>query len=140
MAASKHSGPRRGSLAYRALNCLHALGKSGAVGWKDECGFGQSSRVFDSDIVQQLLVWRLVEVKGNEYSVSTAGLSYLGFAPAAPVSSAPPASGPYAPPKLPLSPQNRPALRVIRPGALDYRSIPSRIGDQIIPHGAKAAA
>ena len=125
MAASKHSGPRRGSLAYRALSCLHALGESGAAGWKEECGFGQSSRVFDSEVIQQLLVWRLVGNNGELYLVTAAGLSYLGFAPATPVNNTPPASGPYVPPRLPLSARNRPALRGMRPGAFDYRDIPS---------------
>jgi len=125
MAASKHNGPRRGSLAYRALSCLHALGESDAAGWKEECGFGQSSRVFDCDVIQQLRVWRLVDGRGDVYLVTAAGRSYLGVAPTTPVNNAPPASGPYVPPKLPLSPRNRPALRGMRPGAFDYRDIPS---------------
>jgi hypothetical protein len=140
MGANKHTGPRRGSFAYRALKCLHAMGFAGAATWKDESAFKQSAREFDCEVVQQLLVWRLVEAKGDLYQVTAAGRSYLGFVDVASAESTSMTPGPYVPPRLPLQPQNRPALRVMRPGALDYRAIPSRMGDQIIPHGAKAVA
>lgn len=40
----------------------------------------------------------------------------------------------------PLSERNRPRIRVMRDGALDYQAIPSRMGDNLVPHKAKAAA
>lgn len=40
----------------------------------------------------------------------------------------------------PLSEGNRPRVRVMREGALDYQSIPSRMGDLLLPHKAKADA
>ena len=45
-----------------------------------------------------------------------------------------------APTPRPLSERNRARVRVLREGALDYQDIPSRIGDQSIPHKAKAGA
>lgn len=40
----------------------------------------------------------------------------------------------------PLSERNRARVAVLREGALDYRAIPSRMGDVLVPHGAKVPA
>jgi hypothetical protein len=45
-----------------------------------------------------------------------------------------------APAPRPLSERNRARVSVLREGALDYQNIPSRIGDQLVPHKAKADA
>jgi len=45
-----------------------------------------------------------------------------------------------APAMRPLSERNRARVTVMREGALDYRAIPSRMGDVLVPHGAKVAA
>lgn len=47
--------------------------------------------------------------------------------------------GPQALPR-PLSERNRARVSVLREGALDYQDIPSRIGDQWVPHKAKVGA
>lgn len=45
-----------------------------------------------------------------------------------------------APAMRPLSERNRARVAVLREGALDYRGIPSRMGDVLVPHGAKVPA
>lgn len=45
-----------------------------------------------------------------------------------------------APVMRPLSERNRARVAVLREGALDYRAIPSRMGDVLVPHGAKVPA
>jgi hypothetical protein len=40
----------------------------------------------------------------------------------------------------PLSERSRARVAVMREGALDYRHIPSRMGDVLVPHGTKAVA
>lgn len=50
------------------------------------------------------------------------------------------ATGRYVAPVRPLAECHRARLPVLREGALDYRDIPSRMGDVLVPHGAKVAA
>ncbi|WP_036170382.1 hypothetical protein [Massilia sp. 9096] len=139
MAANKHTGPRRGSWPYRALGYLHMLGQESLYGWMQESSYEQSARDFQYEVVERLLSWHLVELVNESYRVTSAGRSYLGIVDAA-AAVGDVATSRQAAPQRPLSTQNRPALRVMRPGALHYRDIPSRLGDQVIPHGKKAAA
>jgi hypothetical protein len=55
------------------------------------------------------------------------------------LATAPTSVGPAAV-MLPLAERNRPRVRVMREGALDYQTIPSRMGDVLVPHKVKAAA
>jgi hypothetical protein len=139
MPASKHTGPRRASWPYRALNGLHSLGRETLHGWMQEMSYVQTTRDFQCEVVERLLAWRLVELVDETYRVTSAGRSYLGI-DHVPAAEGDVATARSAPPQRPLSTANRPALRVMRPGALDYLEIPSRLGNQVIPHGTKAVA
>ena len=55
------------------------------------------------------------------------------------IAAAPASVGPAAVMR-PLSERNRPRIRVMREGALDYQAIPSLMGDLLVPHKAKADA
>jgi hypothetical protein len=86
--------------------------------------FLQSRSEFNRDVIQPLLLWKLVARHNDGYCTTGAGLRFLGVlvkeeTPAAP------APGRYVPPRRDLSVTHRPALRVMRPGAFDYREIPS---------------
>lgn len=137
---AKHTGPREGSRAHRALKALHEHGDMYEAAWMIKAAYDHSPSEFYRSVVQPLLGWKLVKEHGISYRVTPAGRACLG------VSDVPDVEpvitpGTYVPPMgRPLSAQYRPGLRVMRPGALDFREIPSRIGEQIIQYGAKAAA
>jgi hypothetical protein len=139
MVRGKDAGPRHRSRAYRALVALSECGSMTVPDWMVMSDFQQSRSEFDRDVALQLAHWKLVKQVGEEYRILDAGLRYLGVLPEE-VDIREPVAGRYVPPRGELSAQYRPALRVMRPGALDYRAIPSRLGDQVIPHGAKAVA
>jgi hypothetical protein len=126
MARGKFSGPRYGSRAYQALFTLHECGEQTEADWMSLTDPKQTRSVFMRDVAQQLLAWGLVAQHGNVYRIREAGLKYLGvFIQEEEAVQRAPAPGRYAPPRRDLSAQHRPALRVTRPGAFDYRDVPS---------------
>ena len=132
MARGKFSGPRHGCRAHRALVVLCDCGAMIAADWMTMSAFPQSPSEFDRDVVQQLLRWKLIGRHGDGYRILDAGLQFLGVlikdeTPGVPV------SGRYVPPRRELSSRHRPVQPVIRPGAFDYRDIPSN-------HAGKAVA
>jgi hypothetical protein len=134
-------GPNAGSRAYLALVELQkAGGKVDAADFMKAAGWVESAGHFERMIVKPLEHFRLVFRRGSMLVLTDSGLAFLGAAGAVPMPEAvvtPPASA-YG--MRPLSARNMPRMAVIRPGSLDYREIPSRMGDLYIPHGAKAAA
>lgn len=132
MAAGKSSrGPRRGSRSYRALAALFE-GPMIQATWMEMSGFDQSRAEFQRDVVQMLLRWQLVAKHGEHYLLLDAGLQYLGVSRQVQDPGAP-APGRYVPPMQPLSARHRHAPCVVRPGAFDYRDIPSRCADIHVP-------
>jgi hypothetical protein len=118
------SGPRHGSRAYRSLVALYQCGAMGEAEWMEMSSFLQSRAEFQRDVVQQLLHWKLIATHQDGHRILEAGLRYLGVLPEEEKPGVP-ATGRYVPPRQDLSARNRPALRVMRPGAFDYRDIPS---------------
>jgi hypothetical protein len=136
-------GPRVDSQGYRALEQLHKLGGEAHITtWMKAAGWTGSIAVFDREIVGALLRFQVVTRPGAQLVLTDSGREHLGVGAAAPAP-APTQDIPltrYVAPMRPLSAKHRPGVRPMRPGALDYRDIPSRMGDKLIPHGAKAAA
>ena len=134
-------GPRAGSRAQSVLVYLQAA-KNGAtqavlarvVAWMG------SPTAFDEEVIGPLVREGFVSKRGQDIVLSQHGILFLN--PPAPQE--PDAvvlvAGRYVPPQRPLSMGNRPRLASMRPGALDYREIPSRMSDQLLQHGRKAAA
>jgi len=124
MARGKFSGPRQGSRAYQALVTLHECGALTEVDWMSLSCSVQSRSEFVRDVIQHLLAWGLVTRHENGYRIREAGLRFLGVLVKEEVAGMP-AGGRYVPPRKVLSTKHRPVLRVMRPGAFDYRDIPS---------------
>jgi hypothetical protein len=134
-------GPRADSRAHFGLKQLHSYGGRAiprdwmvAVGWQATVG------EFERQVVGPLLLHSLVVKSGIDYVVTGGGRDYLGILPDAPAPTLTLTPGAYVPPIRPLSSKYMPGMRITRPGALDYKAFPSRVGDQLIPHGEKAAA
>jgi len=139
--SAPRKGPNAGSRAYLALVELHkAGGQINVPDFMTAAGWAESEGQFDRIVIKPLAHFRLAFRRGNLLVLTDSGLAFLGAAGAVPMSEpvvAPPASA-YV--MRPLSTRNMPRPSVMRPGALDYREIPSRMGDLCIPHGEKAAA
>lgn len=126
-----------------ALRILHSLdGQASLSKWHAAVMRDRAIKSEQWDvIVQSLISAGMIFQRREMFIVSDDGLASLGVAVDV-VPRAEPLQVParYVPPERPLSAKNMPHMRSTRDGALDYRDIPSRIGDQLIPHGAKAAA
>lgn len=136
-------GPRADSQGYRALEQLHKLGGEAhitalmnAVKWPG------SITMFDREIVGPLLRYQVATRPGTRLVLTDSGRVFLGLAVATPA----PAPSPdipltrYVAPMRPLSARHIARVAVMRAGALDYRDIPSRVGDMNIAHRTAAAA
>lgn len=138
MMAPRH-GPRTDSRAYFALQQLHNYGGTVIVQeWIVAVGWQATMGVFDRQVIGPLLQHGLIVKRGVDLVITGRGKAYIGAADPVPEPVITP--GTYVPPMRALAAKYMPRLAVIRPGALDYRDIPSRMGDLLIPHGAKAAA
>lgn len=132
-------GPRYGSRAYIGLQLLHHLGPLATTDWMNHVAVSKSAVKFDREVVAPLTFWKLIDInEAGLFAIAHAGLDFLGYQVKELVEqeSAP---ARYVHPMQPLSARHR-VVRPIRSGAFDYRSHPSRIGDQLIEHGAKAVA
>jgi hypothetical protein len=124
MARGNLTGPRYGSRCYRALMALFECGSMGAAEWLEMCGGKGSLSTFSRDVIDMLLRQHLIAKHDGDYRILPAGRCHLGYAPPEESLGAP-TPGRYVGPRQPLSAKHRPALRVMRPGAFDYREIPS---------------
>jgi len=131
-------GPTKGSGAYTALQHLQNVGGQATPAdlmtqlvWSDTPGR------FQRLIVGPLERQRLVLRRDDLVALTNRGVTFL--TPSA-EAAAPVPPGPYAAPFQPLRALHRPAALALRPGAADYRTIPSRIGEHVIAHGKKAVA
>ena len=132
-------GPRFGTRPYMALKALHQLGGSAfQMEWMCMAGCSTSASRFEIDVVYYLVNSGMVTVRSSAYGITAAGLKWLGTASQGDAKPSTPAqvAGPrYVPEKRPLSVANMARLSMARPGSFDYAAIPSRMGDQRVPHG-----
>lgn len=134
-------GPRAGSRAHSVLAYLQAAkGEATQAALARVVAWLGSPRSFDEEIIAPLVREEFVSKRGGSVVLSKRGALLLN--PPAPKGpkEVDVVKGRYVAPQRPLSTQNRPRLVSMRPGALDYREIPSRMGDQWVQHGQKAAA
>ena len=133
--------PRTDSHAYSALVQLQRDfgGSADTEAWMKAFDY-TSMAEFDRLVVMPLLRFRLIRRTGAGVVLADRGLTFLADAGVVQLPELVITPATYVPPMRPLSPRNMPRLAVMRPGALDYLDIPSRFGDERIPHGVKAAA
>lgn len=139
---SRHlEGPRAGSRAHIALGALHSIGGQAVASvWMRAVRWARMVTPRDWDIiVQNLINARMVYQRGDIYMMSDDGLEWLGIPVDAPPVEVRPVAGPrYSPGIRPLAQERITRMPLTREGALDYRDIPSRVGDQLIAYGSKA--
>jgi hypothetical protein len=127
-------GPKAGSRAYLALVQLHKDGgQADTMKWMQAAGWAESAGHFGRVVVKPLLQFRLVISRGTVLALTDSGLTFLGATGAVPMPEpviTPPA---YVAPIRALSIRHRPAVRVIRAGAFEYRDIPSLQADKRTP-------
>lgn len=134
-------GPRAGSRAHSVLIYLQAAnGEATPAVLARVVAWLNSPRSFDEEVIGPLVREDFVSKRGGSVVLSKRGVLLLN--PPAPQEpeEVDVVKGRYVAPQRPLSTKNRPRLASMRPGALDYREIPSRMGDQWVQHGQKAAA
>lgn len=126
---SKMKPPVPGSGSYLALVHLEKMGGIATIEslmlqllWTETPG--QFQRLVIGPVDRRGLVLR----RDEQLRLTHVGAKLLN--PAADVSSLAAPAGSYIPPMRPLSSVNRPRFAILRPGALDYRGIPSRLADQ----------
>lgn len=134
-------GPRAGSRAHSVLVYLQAAkGEATSAVLARVVAWLGSPRAFDEDVIGPLAREGLVSKRATVVVLSERGSLFLN--PPAPQDpkSVVLVTGRYVAPQRPLSTHNRPRIASMRPGALDYREIPSRMSGQLLQHGEKAAA
>ena len=131
--------PQEGSRAYRALKSFRQAGGRGDLSaWK-----GASERVGSTREDLQIkdllrcLELELVDIDGDSYAMTPRGVAFIRVdvdvdepEPEPPI---PAASRTFAPDRT-LSRKYMVRMPLTREGAHDYASIPSRMGDQSVPH------
>ncbi|MDK6079675.1 hypothetical protein [Massilia varians] len=95
---------------------------------------------FDAGIIGSLVREGLVVKSGENVQLTPSGRKLVQPASAPAAEEAVLVPGRYVPPMRPLSSKNRARLVSMRPGALAYRDIPSRMADALVDHAEKAAA
>ena len=134
-------GPRAGSRAHSVLIYLQAAkGEATQAFLARVVAWLGSPRSFDEEVIGPLVREDFVSKRGGSVVLSKRGSLLMN--PPAPQEpeEVDVVKGRYVAPQRPLSTQNRPRLVTMRPGALDYRDIPSRMSGQLLQHGQKAAA
>lgn len=128
--------PRKGSSPYLALNALNNMGGEASIqaimkvrNWKGRV------RPFHDEIMSRLTRCLLVDVMGETCVITSAGRKYLGIK----VEEENGFVGEPAGPRLVTSKRELDRAkhfppRPLRPGADDYRSIPSVMGGQRIEY------
>lgn len=128
--------PRAGSAAANALATLYNMGGKGRVSaWLELAGWKQSQLLFCRNVVDRLERCWLIRVEGDVCDVTRAGRDHLGIAPDEPAPVPPVPVGPrYVAPMRPLNVARVRPPRVMRPGSMDFQTIPSRIANQSVAY------
>lgn len=132
---ANHELPRKGSAAADGLIALQGMGGVATLAaWTRAIGWRSSLTQFEISVADRLRRAGLILACKSGLAITDAGYSYLGVkivdesVPRKPV-------GPrYVAPDRPLNVKRMPSPFVMRAGAMDFRSIPSRIGDERIPY------
>ena len=129
--------PRAGTRPDIAVRKLLQLGgRADLNDWMRAIEWGGTITSFERDIVNSLTRCHVVRIEAGQYAVTQRGRDYTGPVVGVVTSAAGQvAGGRYVPEKRALSPANMVRAPLARPGSFDYALIPSRMGDQRVPHG-----
>lgn len=132
--------PRRGSGAALALMALHNTGgRSTASAWALLLDWKGNATHFKNNIIDRLRVCGLIVAAGELVEITPEGYRYLGINTAPIADAARPAAGPrYVAPMRPLNVARHCAAAPMREGALDYMTIPSRMGAESVSYKGAA--
>lgn len=126
---SKMKPPVPGSGSYLALVHLEKMGGTATIaGLLLQLLWAETPGKFQRLVIGPLERRGLVLRRDEQLSLTAVGAKLLN--PAADASALAAPAGSFVPPARPLSSRNRPRVAILRPGALDYRGIPSRLADQ----------
>lgn len=134
-------GPRAGSNVYKSLSSLHAIGGAASLTeWMNTVKWSGSIQSFERDFVNTLLRQQMIYQRGDHFQITDDGLDLLGIPVNAAPAIAPVLAGPrYVGPVRTLAIKNT-WRDTARDGALDYRDIPSRIGEAVVEYGGRSSA
>jgi hypothetical protein len=133
------NGPRAGSRAYLALQFLLQVGPLDTKDWMNHTSVSKSAVKFDREVTGPLTRWKLVDVnESGVFCIAQAGRDFLDEREPEPAEQEA-VSGRYVHPIQQLSARHRPQ-RPLRPGAFDYRDIPSRCANVSVPYKSSIKA
>lgn len=133
---SNHDLPRRGSSPHICLSALNNIGGTASMQalMKVRNWNGPAAR-FRLDVVDRLALAGLIAIVGEQCAVTPAGRAYLGIKQVQIDGPAAVAAGPrYVAQMRPLNIARHYPVGMIRPGSLDYRDIPSKIGHERVAY------
>lgn len=134
--------PRRGSSPYLALNALNNMGGEATVqsimkvrNWRGR------EKPFQDEVISRLTRCLLVDVLGEMCVITNAGRKYLGVKVEEAAGFIGEPAGPrYKSDQRVLNVARLRPARPIRPGSLDYLSIPSRMGVETVAYKGAVGA
>lgn len=137
---SASAGPGHHTRAYKGLAKLQANGgRLSANTWTRTMMWAGTFATFLSSVAEPLVSAGLVTHHHDAFIITLKGMAHLGICVDEVAPEAPAVAGPaYIPPRRTLCQQGLGRRPTTREGALDYRDIPSRVGDQYLPHVKKA--
>ncbi len=128
---------RSGTKTNDALRKLFALGGIATMlEWRAALKWRETIRAFDQDVIFVLVQHELIYRRRENWHITDLGKQAIGIDPLATCGAGDLVPAPVIP-ILSAAPLSRPSLSKsipFRPGSMDYRDIPSRHGDQSIPH------
>ena len=129
-------GPRAGSRAYLALKKLNEMGGHATVSqWMSATGWSTTVNSFRTEVLDRLIIRKKIFEREGAFFISDDGLLHIGVEPETPRMPPPVLAAPRcAPPQRPLQSHNKARLQLMREGAFDYLSIPSRYGSHVVEH------
>lgn len=132
---SAYRTPRAGTRPDIAFRRLIKLGRVDAKTWMAAINWTGTPAAFERDIINSLTRCHFVRVEAGLYAVTQRGRDAIGAPAGASTAESGQVAGPrYAGKAEPLAPANMVRAPLARPGSFDYAAIPSRMGNQRVPH------
>lgn len=133
---SAYRTPRAGTRPDRAFRLLLTVGgRADANTWMTLMDWPYTLATFEREIVNSLTRCHLVRVEAGQYTVTQRGREYVGPTAGGATLAGQVAGPRYVGKPAPLSTANMVRAPLARPGSFDYAAIPSRMGEQRVPHG-----
>lgn len=128
---------RPGTKTNEALRKLFALGGIATMlEWRTALKWRETIRAFDQDVIFVLVQHEMIYRRRNNWHITDLGKQAIGIDPLSTCGGGDLVPAPVIP-LLNAAPLSRPSLTKsipIRDGSMDYRDIPSRIGNNLLSH------